>query len=283
MHHASHDDLTGLANRTLFIDHVNLAMARRRGRGGSVAVLFLDFDGFKVINDSLGHARGDEVLREAGSRIRHSVRPADTVARLGGDEFAVLVDDVRKPEAVAQVAERVLAAFRKPFHFDTQSIRSTVSIGIAFFNEARADVASDLLRDADAALYLAKEGGRDRYEVFDERLRSRLHERLQVETELRLAWELGQFVSYYQPVFDVATRHIVGVEVLARWEHPTRGLVPAADFIAAAEDCGVIVPLGSWVLEEACRQHGRVARAWPRAGDSRQSVREADEAPQRHR
>jgi len=156
------------------------------------------------------------------------------------------------------VAERILSAFRQPFTIDDQSVHSTASIGIAFFSETRADVASDLLRHADAALYLAKEAGRDRYEIFDERLRSRLHERLQIETELRRALEMEQFVPYYQPVFSLATRHIVGVEVLVRWRHPTRGVVAAADFIEAAEDCGVIVPLGAWVLEEACRQH----RAW---------------------
>jgi diguanylate cyclase (GGDEF)-like protein/PAS domain S-box-containing protein len=262
LRYASHDNLTGLANRALFLDHVNLALAHRRGRAGAVAVLFLDLDRFKVINDSLGHGLGDDVLREAAERIRQSVRPADTVARLGGDEFAVLVDDVTDPESAVEVATRILKAFRQPFRVDHQSLHSTVSIGIAFSSETRADLASDLLRHADAAVYLAKGAGRDRVEVFDERLRSRLHERFQLETELRRGLDLEQFVLHYQPIFSLSPRRIVGVEALVRWHHPVRGVVAAAEFIDLAEDCGLIIPLGAWVLDEACRQH----RAWLEQG-----------------
>ncbi|MGH9171356.1 MAG: EAL domain-containing protein [Acidimicrobiales bacterium] len=255
--HASHDDLTGLANRTLFLDVLNAALARG-GEAARVAVLLLDLDRFKVINDSLGHVRGDDVLREVGQRLREC---SDVVARVGGDEFAVLVDDVSGADEAIEVVHRIRDAFRQPFNVDLQPVHSTASIGIAYSMDA-GPTASDLLRHADAALYLAKEAGRDRYEVFDGRLTWRLHERLRIETELRSALALGQFVPYYQPILDLSTHLVTGAELLVRWKHPTRGLLAAAEFIEAAEDCGLAAPLGDWVLEEADRQQ----RSWLGSG-----------------
>jgi diguanylate cyclase (GGDEF)-like protein/PAS domain S-box-containing protein len=257
--HATHDDLTGLANRTLFLEHVDGALARSTTERRSIAVLFLDLDRFKVINDSLGHAVGDHVLCEAASRLRNAVGTGDVVARLGGDEFAVLVDRSTDVEDVTDVVLQILDVFRRPFTAQDQVVHSTVSIGVAYL-ATRADQASDLLRHADAALYVAKEHGRDRAEVFDDRLRLRLHERLRTETELRLAVGAGEFELHYQPIFRLPGRELLGVEALVRWNHPVRGLVAASDFIELAEECGLIVELGRWVFEQACRQSDRWCR-----------------------
>jgi diguanylate cyclase (GGDEF)-like protein/PAS domain S-box-containing protein len=259
VHHASHDDLTGLANRTLFLDKLNAALSGDAEQTSRVAVLFLDLDRFKVINDSLGHVRGDEVLRGVAERLGQC---SDVVARVGGDEFAILVDDLAEPAQAIELAHRIKEVFREPFFVDRQSVHSTVSIGIAFASESGPTAASDLLRHADAALYTAKEAGRDRHEVFDDRLTSRLHERLQIETELRSALERHEFVPYYQPIFDVTSGRLTGAELLVRWNHPTRGLLTAAEFIGSAEDCGLIAPLGEWVLDEA----GRQQQSWLQAG-----------------
>jgi diguanylate cyclase (GGDEF)-like protein/PAS domain S-box-containing protein len=260
--HASHDDLTGLGNRTLFLDHVNLALSRRPDHRDAITVLFMDLDRFKVINDSLGHAAGDLVLQQAAERLRLAVRAEDTVARLGGDEFAVLIDHDAEPDTAIEVAERILDAFRQPFDADRQAVHSTVSIGIAHADADSPDVASDVLRHADAALYLAKGRGRDRFELFDDDLRSRLHERLRSETELRRAIEHDEFAVHYQPVFDVRSGKMMGVEALARWNHPERGTLPAGEFIELLEESGLIAPVGELVLAQACDQ----LRAWRSRG-----------------
>ncbi len=258
LHRASHDDLTGLANRTLFLEAVGAALTHRPEGRGDVAVLFIDLDRFKVINDGLGHAQGDVVLGQAAQRLLGVVRPGDLVARQSGDEFAVLIDETGAPDAASAVADRILHAFRRPFAIDDLLVHSTVSIGLASLSAARTDLASDLLRYADAALFRAKELGRDRLERFDESLRSRLEDRLQLESELRAGLEHGQFLLHYQPVYGIGSGRIEAAEVLVRWNHPTRGLLAAAAFIDAAEESGLVVPLGTWVLEETCRQQ----RAW---------------------
>jgi len=256
--HASYDDLTGLANRSLLLDHLNLAIAHRPVISSGLAVLFIDLDRFKVINESLGHNAGDRVIQQAAQRLITAVRPADTVARLGGDEFAVLITDNRDNEVAVRVAERILAAFREPFTIDDRTVMSTVSVGIAHAQPTSTDLASDLMRHADAAVYLAKEHGRDRWEVFDENLRPRLHERLKIETELRRGLENGEFRLHYQPVFRLRDQTMTGVEALLRWQHPDGALRTAATFIEVVEDCGLIGPLGDWVFGEA----GRQLRAW---------------------
>ena len=252
-HHALHDPLTGLANRVLFRDHLDGALARRARQPGTVAVLFLDLDRFKVVNDDLGHAAGDRLLAQAGDRLRAAVRPADTIARLGGDEFAILLESVDTHADVGTVAHRVLDLFTDPFPLDTRQVTVTTSIGIAATDGHQS--ADELLSQADAALYRAKGSGRNRYEIFDEPLRRWLHGRLNSEIELRRALTLDQIEVHYQPLQALHVgRGIDSVEALARWRHPQRGLLPAAEFIELAEETGVIAALDATVLAMVGRQ-----------------------------
>jgi diguanylate cyclase (GGDEF)-like protein/PAS domain S-box-containing protein len=273
-HQALHDPLTGLANRALFLDHLEYALARTDRRDEELAVLFLDLDRFKVINDSLGHSAGDQLLVAVGGRLPRVLRAGDTVARLGGDEFVVLLPDVNGSEEVVVIAERVLEALRRPVSVDGDEVFSSASIGIALASgtvDANGRVTAEgLLRDADAAMYRAKARGRDCYEIFDEQLRTQATARLHLESFLRRAIELGELEVHFQPEIDVVSSRVVGCEALVRWHHPTDGLLEAAAFIAIAEESGLIVDLGLWVLREACRQAG----AWNRAGrDSLQTLR----------
>ena len=251
-HRALHDPLTGLPNRMLALDRLAGALARRRRDEGAVAVVLLDLDHFKLVNDSLGHDAGDALLTALAPRLQDAVRPSDTVARLGGDEFVVVCEDLDGPRAAVHVAERLVSAVRQPLVLGDTEHFASASIGIALAESADADPQT-LIRDADAAMYRAKERGRGRYELFDESLRQRVLVRLRTESELRRALERDELLVHYQPVVDVQEQSIAAVEAVVRWLHPERGLLEPIDFIQVAEETGLITPVGDVVLSTACR------------------------------
>ena len=250
---AFRDPLTGLPNRALFVDRLAHALTRAERRGELLAVLFLDLDRFKVINDSLGHGMGDQLLVGIGQRLGASLRPEDTIARLGGDEFAILLEDVKDASAAAMVAERLGSELQRPFVFEGRELFVTVSIGIAL-TISRRMTPEDILREADLAMYHAKAGGKARYEVFDKSMNKPAHDRLGLELDLRHAITNGDFTLHYQPVVALDSGRITEVEALVRWNHPDRGLLYPADFVTLTEETGLIVPLGRWIITEACRQ-----------------------------
>jgi len=255
-HQAFHDELTRLANRALFLNRVGHTVARvPRGKHPS-AVLFLDLDDFKKVNDSLGHAVGDELLVAAAARLTTCVRPGDTIARLGGDEFAVLLDDVDGMSDVIVVAERISVAVSAPFHLNGRDVFVGVSIGIASMEMG--DSPDDVLRNADLAMYFAKSRRKGDFAVYEPSMHDQMMEHLELEVDLRAAVERNEFEIEYQPIVNLITGEVHGAEALLRWNHPTRGYVPPVRFVPMAEETGLIIPLGRWVLREACER----ARDW---------------------
>jgi diguanylate cyclase (GGDEF)-like protein/PAS domain S-box-containing protein len=268
-HRALHDPLTGLPNRALFLDRVGHSLVRSRRHGEEVAVLFVDLDRFKLVNDGMGHRAGDTVLIETGSRLCEAARADDTVARLGGDEFTILCENAGEAEA-RSIAERIIAAFARPFEHDGREFHLSVSVGIRI-SEPTSTSGDLLLRDADIALYSAKKNGRARYEVFDPEARASSVDLLATEQALRIALRHNELCVHYQPTVELESGRITGFEALMRWRHPERGLIPPGDFIPAAEESGLIVAMGEWVLREACSQ----LACWRREGMVEPDVRVA--------
>jgi len=261
-HQVLHDHLTGLPNRALFLDRTARALELGRARGSGVAVLFLDLDRFKVINDSLGHEAGDQLLRATAHSLVGALPPSDTLARFAGDEFAVLCEDVPSVEDAVGVAARLIACLDVPLVLGASEVVISASVGVALAEGDEVSAAT-LLRDADTAMYLAKARGRGRVEVFDEALRHRAVRRLETESGLRRAIEGGELRLAYQPEVDLVTGRLAGIEALVRWEHPERGLLPPAQFIPVAEETGLVNEVGAWVLGEAAGQLRRWRQAYP--------------------
>lgn len=260
-HLAAYDELTGLLNRTLLQDRMRQALAQSDRSGDMVAILFIDLDRFKIVNDSLGHDIGDTVLQTAAGLLTGCIREVDTVARLGGDEFVVMLTGIGKMEDITGVARKTLETLASPFTVNAHEFFLTASIGISVYPKD-GDDAQTLLKNADTAMYRAKDGGKNRFEFFTREMNAVAMRRLHLENQLRQALERNEFVLHYQPQMDIESGRIVGVEALVHWQHPEMGMVPPAEFIPLAEETGLIIPLSEWVLETACRR----AVAWQNAG-----------------
>ena len=272
LHDAFHDGLTGLANRSLFMDHLRMAIERGKSRNSNLyAVLFLDFDRFKMVNDSLGHSEGDKLLRYIARRLESATRTGDLVARLGGDEFVVLLSEMVNESDAVLIAERIQKSLEKAFDLSGSEIFISASIGIALSTAGHGN-AEDMLRDADIAMYRAKEKGRAQHQIFDSTMHEHAARRLSLETEMRRALEQKEFLLNYQPIISLESGRLVGFEALVRWLHPTRGMVSPGEFIPAAEDNNLILPLGAWTLEEGCRQLREWQKKIPAAVDLTMSV-----------
>jgi diguanylate cyclase (GGDEF)-like protein/PAS domain S-box-containing protein len=272
-HQAFHDPVTNLANRALFSDRVEHALVRAQRGFADIAVLFIDLDDFKTVNDSLGHAAGDLVLQEVGRRLKLAVRPTDTVARFGGDEFAVLLDGVADSSESADAASRILRSLESPLEIDGKQVFPRASMGIYLVDrQSEAPEAAELLRNADVAMYMAKRDSKGSYRVFEPTMHERVVERLELQSDLQHAIEFDQLELHYQPVVRLDGHKILGVEALLRWQHPTRGMVSPAQFIPLAEDTGLIIPMGRWVLETACAEAVRIQQEFQRAEPLTMSV-----------
>ncbi len=257
---AFHDSLTRLANKTLFQDRLDHALARSVRFGSHLAVLFIDLDNFKTVNDTLGHGEGDQLLRRVAKSLVDMLRAADTAARLGGDEFAILIEDVSSQETVTELAERILECLRQPIRLGTKSVSAASSIGIAFDKEGI--TSEQLLRNADIAMYQAKKLGKDRFEVYRDEMHALVLARVELEEELKAAIFNGDLIAHYQPMMNLQTYGLAGFEVLVRWPHPERGLVNPGDFVPFAQEIGLIGEIDSFILRTACQQ----VRWWQEAG-----------------
>ncbi|MGH7444797.1 MAG: putative bifunctional diguanylate cyclase/phosphodiesterase [Longimicrobiales bacterium] len=265
IHSAFHDVLTGLPNRLLFMDRLERVLKHARRRTGyRFAVLFLDLDRFKLVNDTFGHAAGDELLQAVSRRLEQCLRDDDSVARLGGDEFAIIVDAINDASDATRVAERILESLREAFPVQGREAHVTASIGIALSTSGY-DTPDDVLRDADAAMYRAKHSGRAHYEIFDLEMHRRAQSQLQLESDLRHAVARGEFAVHYQPVIALDGGTVIGLEALVRWTHPKRGTLLPGEFIAVAEQTGAIIDIGWYVLREACRQLQTWRERYPRS------------------
>lgn len=260
-HLAHHDVLTNLPNRMLLQDRICQAIELARRQGSQFAVMFLDLDRFKHINDSLGHAVGDLLLQSVAHCLVSCVRQSDTISRQGGDEFIVLLANIEHASHAALSAQKIIEALALPHRVDGHILHISASVGVSIYPDDGADVAS-LLKNADTAMYCAKESGRNNFKFFEADMNAHAVQRHFIEVSLRLALERNEFVLYYQPKVNLQSATIVGVEALIRWQHPERGMLSPANFVSIAEDCGLILPIGRWVLREACRQ----ARAWYQEG-----------------
>ncbi|PSN11194.1 GGDEF domain-containing response regulator [filamentous cyanobacterium CCP5] len=269
---ALHDSLTDLPNRSLLSDRLEKSIQRaQQSPTYHFAVLFLDLDQFKVVNDSLGHLVGDQLLITVARKLQAIARPTDIVARLGGDEFVILVEHVPDIQAVVQIAKRILADFEGTITIEGHTFFMSTSIGIVWSTVDHTEV-SDLLRDADIAMYRAKAKGRAKYEIFDAEMHTQAVKRLTLEHDLQLAIIQQEFIAYYQPVIDLNTRKLTGFEALIRWQHPLRGFISPDDFIPVAEETGLIVPISRWMLQAACEQMATWRQQFPHADDLKISI-----------